>query len=46
MVRLLRRQGLAVADMRGMVYNPLAGGWTTSPNLSVNYIVHARKPRA
>ena len=46
MVRLLRRQGLAVADMRGMVYNPLAGGWTTSPNLAVNYIVHARKPAA
>ena len=46
MVRLLRRQGLTVADMRGMVYNPLAGGWTTSPNLSVNYIVHARKPQA
>ena len=46
MVRLLRRHGLSVADMTGMVYNPLAGGWTTSPNLSVNYIVHARKPRA
>ena len=44
MVRLLRRQGLTVADMRGMVYNPLVGGWTTSPNLAVNYIVHARKP--
>ena len=44
MVRLLRRHGLAVADMRGMVYSPLAGGWTTSPNLAVNYIVHARKP--
>ena len=46
MVRLLRRHGLAVADMSGMVYNPLAGGWTTSPNLAVNYIVHARKPDA
>ena len=46
MVRLLRRHGLAVADMQGMVYNPLAGGWTTSPNLAVNYIVHARKPDA
>ena len=44
MVRLLRRHGLTVADMRGMVYNPLDGGWTTSPNLAVNYIVHARKP--
>ena len=46
MVRLLRRHGVTVADMRGMVYNPLAGGWTTSPNLAVNYIVHARKPGA
>ena len=46
MVRLLRRHGLAVADMQGMVYNPLAGGWTTSRNLAVNYIVHARKPHA
>ena len=46
MVRLLRRHGMAVADMQGMVYNPLAGGWTTSPNLAVNYIVHARKPDA
>ena len=46
MVRLLRRHGLSVADMRGMVYNPLAGGWTTSPNLAVNYIVHATKPPA
>ena len=44
MVRLLRRHGLTVADMRGMVYSPLAGGWTTSSNLAVNYIVHARKP--
>ena len=46
MVRLLRRHGLTVADMRGMVYSPLAGGWTTSPNLAVNYIVHAQKPGA
>ena len=46
MVRLLRRHGLTVADMQGMVYNPLAGGWTTSPNLAVNYIIHARKPAA
>ena len=46
MVRLLRRHGLAVAAMRGMAYNPLAGGWTTTPSLAVNYIVHARKPHA
>ena len=46
MVRLLRRHGLAVADMKGMVYSPLAGGWTSSPSLAVNYIAHARKPDA
>ena len=46
MVRLLCRHGLAVAEMQGMVYNPFAGGWTTSRNLAVNYIVHARKPHA
>lgn len=46
MVRLLRRHGLAVADMRGVSYNPLARRWSLSRNLSVNYMVRARKPSA
>lgn len=46
MVRLLRRHGLAVADMRGVSYNPLARRWSLSRNLSVNYMVCARKPSA
>ena len=47
MVRLLRRHGLAVAAMRGMAYNPLAGRWSITPSLAVNYyIVHAKRPHA
>ena len=34
MVRLLRRHGLAVADMQGMVYNPLAGALDHEPPTS------------
>ena len=45
LVRLLHRHGLAVTDMQGIAYNPLAGGWTTSTSLSVNYIVHAQRRR-
>lgn len=46
MVHLLRRHGLAVADMRGVSYNPLARRWSLSRNLSVNYVVCACKPSA
>ena len=44
MVRLLRRCGLGITDMRGIAYHPLAGRWSLSRNLSVNYMVCARKP--
>lgn len=46
MVHLLRRHGLAVTDMRGVSYNPLSRRWNLSCNLSVNYMVCARKPSA
>ncbi|MFC3629052.1 bifunctional 2-polyprenyl-6-hydroxyphenol methylase/3-demethylubiquinol 3-O-methyltransferase UbiG [Paracoccus angustae] len=36
--------GLAVADRRGMVFNPLGFGWSLSDrDLSVNYILTARR---
>ncbi|MFN3315044.1 MAG: bifunctional 2-polyprenyl-6-hydroxyphenol methylase/3-demethylubiquinol 3-O-methyltransferase UbiG, partial [Hyphomonas sp.] len=36
--------GLAVADRRGMVFNPLTFGWRLSDrDLSVNYLLTARK---
>ena len=43
MVHLLQRHGLAVTDMRGVSYNPLSRRWSLSCNLSVNYMVCARK---
>ncbi len=46
MVRLLRRCDLGVTDMSGVTYNPLARRWSLSRNLSVNYMVCARKPPA
>ena len=37
----LRHAGLRVADITGMVLDPLTGRWKTSRDLSVNYIVEA-----
>ncbi len=38
---ILRRNGLRVADVSGLVADPLTGHWTTGCNLGVNYIVAA-----
>ncbi|MCX7684072.1 MAG: bifunctional 2-polyprenyl-6-hydroxyphenol methylase/3-demethylubiquinol 3-O-methyltransferase UbiG [Acetobacteraceae bacterium] len=40
----LRGAGLRVADIAGMVLDPLSGRWKISRDLSVNYIVLAEKP--
>lgn len=41
----LRATGLEVAEVTGMVYDPLHASWTLSPrDLDVNYILLARKP--
>jgi 2-polyprenyl-6-hydroxyphenyl methylase/3-demethylubiquinone-9 3-methyltransferase len=37
-----RAAGLRVADLAGLVPDPLRGGWRASRDLSVNYIVEAR----
>jgi 2-polyprenyl-6-hydroxyphenyl methylase/3-demethylubiquinone-9 3-methyltransferase len=37
-----RAAGLRVADLAGLVPDPLRGGWKTTRDLSVNYIVEAR----
>lgn len=36
--------GLAPIDRRGVVYRPLAGTWSLSPDTDVNYMVAAGKP--
>ena len=38
---MLRAAGLRVNDSSGMIKDPLGGGWRTSRDLSVNYIVAA-----
>lgn len=41
---ILRGAGLRVADIAGMVLDPLSGRWKISRDVSVNYIVLAEKP--
>jgi 2-polyprenyl-6-hydroxyphenyl methylase/3-demethylubiquinone-9 3-methyltransferase len=40
----LARSGLAVEDVTGVVFNPLANEWRRSPDVSVNYMLVASKP--
>ena len=40
----LRRHGLAVAELTGVSYDPLAGEWALSRDLAVNYMMVARFP--
>lgn len=39
--RMLARTGLRLADMTGLVADPLTGRWTTGRELSVNYLLMA-----
>jgi 2-polyprenyl-6-hydroxyphenyl methylase / 3-demethylubiquinone-9 3-methyltransferase len=39
--RMLRQVGLRVVDLAGLTANPLTGRWTTSRDLSVNYLMMA-----
>jgi 2-polyprenyl-6-hydroxyphenyl methylase/3-demethylubiquinone-9 3-methyltransferase len=43
LARALRRAGLTVTDSAGMTMNPLTGAWRESRDLSVNYLVAARR---
>jgi 2-polyprenyl-6-hydroxyphenyl methylase / 3-demethylubiquinone-9 3-methyltransferase len=38
----LKRAGLGVTDVTGMVYNPLADEWRLARDTDVNYFVAAR----
>jgi len=40
----LRPHGLIVKDISGLSYSPLAGRWTLSHKLDVNYLLFASKP--
>ena len=40
----LRRQGLDVRDLKGLVYDPLRDTWRIERDLGVNYLIYAGKP--
>ena len=41
----LRRQGLTVADVTGIAYDPLSDGWRLTRDVGVNYMMLAKKAR-
>jgi 2-polyprenyl-6-hydroxyphenyl methylase / 3-demethylubiquinone-9 3-methyltransferase len=41
---MIRRSGLAIADVSGLDYSPLTGTWRIGRNLDVNYMIQASKP--
>ena len=40
----LRRQGLQMREIRGLVYDLLAGDWRIGRDLGVNYLAFATRP--
>jgi 2-polyprenyl-6-hydroxyphenyl methylase/3-demethylubiquinone-9 3-methyltransferase len=42
--RTLRQEGLALSEVSGLAYNPLADRWSLAPDLDVNYLLLAVKP--
>lgn len=42
--RWLRKAGLALDDISGLSYNPIARSYSLGRNIDVNYLVHARRP--
>ena len=45
LARAARRAGLRPGPLSGMTYRPLAGAWSLSRNLSVNYLMAATSPQ-
>jgi 2-polyprenyl-6-hydroxyphenyl methylase/3-demethylubiquinone-9 3-methyltransferase len=42
---LLKRNGLRIVDETGVVYNPLRDLWRQAPDMGVNYMLLAEKPK-
>ena len=42
--RPLRRRGCEIADLTGVVYDPMRDRFTLSPDVSVNYLLFATRP--
>jgi 2-polyprenyl-6-hydroxyphenyl methylase/3-demethylubiquinone-9 3-methyltransferase len=41
--RWIRDAGLDLADVTGLIYNPLTRSYRLGPDVSINYLMHARK---
>ncbi len=41
----LRHAGMTVEAIEGLVFRPLAGEWALGPDLGVNYLIFATKPK-
>ena len=46
LARHLRTHGLRAGTMAGAAYNPVSDSWGLTPDLGVNYMVFATKPKA
>jgi 2-polyprenyl-6-hydroxyphenyl methylase/3-demethylubiquinone-9 3-methyltransferase len=46
LARELRRNGLALQEIRGVTYNPLSDRWALSADTDVNYMIAAHRPSA
>ena len=44
LARELRYNGMRLAEIRGVTYNPVSGRWSLSGDTDVNYMVTAVKP--
>ena len=44
LARELRRNGLSLAEIRGVTYSPLGDRWSLSDDTDVNYMLAAKKP--
>lgn len=43
---LVERNGMKVTDRTGVVYNPLRDTWRQAPDMAVNYMLLAEKPKS
>lgn len=44
LARVLRHSGMTVADLQGVVFNPIKDSWSLDPkDMAVNYLVYAEK---
>jgi len=46
LARIMRRAGLDITEVAGIRYEPIRDNWSLTPDLDINYMMVARKPRS